>query len=544
VIVPAGSINMRSRCASHGAAKSTLLRICSVALQLGLLAVVQSFCQASLGFISAANPCALHSRGTWGLLQSSQLLNRKRFTQRQSRGGEAVDFQVGDRVQATSPEDEQKYPATIEKVNDDGTFTVKWDDPDGGPETDDVEAGAMKKIIIFKDYVVGDDVLAVSEDGNRYPGTVSKINEDGTFQVKWDDPDGGPETENVNAENMKKVNVFKDYKVDEVVEAVFPEDGQMYPGTIIKINPDGTFQVKWDDPDGGPEDSPVKVKDMKYPPIPLEKLEPGQKFKGTVRGVREFGAFVDIGAECDGLVHISRMANERIDDPNDYVEVDQEVDVWVSEIRDDGKLGLTMVEGKIGGGGGRQPADLTPFEAVDADEFLTGRVDNIMPFGAFVTVTLPDGSASASGLVHISQIRDGFVEDVYAELENGQEVQARVISVDLERGKMSLSLKSGGGFAPRESRPPADLSVFEGIPSDKWLTGKVARTAPFGAFVTITAPDSDATADGLVHITAIKDGFVEDVNDEVSPGDEVQVRIISVDAFAGKMSLSMKPEDF
>jgi len=108
---------------------------------------------------------------------------------------------------------------------------------------------------------------------------------------------------------------------------------------------------------------------------------------------------------------------------------------------------------------------------------------------------------------------------------------------------MSLSMKSGGG-APAAARPPADLSLFEGIPSDQWLTGKVARTAPFGAFVTITAPDSDATADGLVHITAIKDGFVESVDDEVSAGDEVQVRILSVDAFGGKMSLTMKPEDF
>merc|ERR1711974_578693 len=110
---------------------------------------------------------------------------------------------------------------------------------------------------------------------------------------------------------------------------------------------------------------------------------------------------------------------------------------------------------------------------------------------------------------------------------------------------MSLTMKAddfGGSFA--SARQPPDLSAFEGIPSDQWLTGKVARTAPFGAFVTLTAPDSDATADGLVHITAIKDGFVEDVNDEVSPGDEVQVRIISVGVFGGKMSLSMKSEEY
>eukprot|EP00419_Tripos_fusus_P032466 CAMPEP_0172783138 /NCGR_PEP_ID=MMETSP1074-20121228/204285_1 /TAXON_ID=2916 /ORGANISM="Ceratium fusus, Strain PA161109" /LENGTH=485 /DNA_ID=CAMNT_0013620125 /DNA_START=1 /DNA_END=1455 /DNA_ORIENTATION=- len=484
-------MTLRPRCAFHGAAKRTQLRICLVALQLGLLAVVQSLCQASLGFISAANRHDLPARGTWGRLCGRQLLQHGRFTQRHSRGGEAVDFQVGDRVKATSPDDEQNYPATIKKVNNDGTFTVKWDDPDGGPETDDVDVGAMKKIIVFKDYVVGDDV--------PYPGVVSKINEDGTFQVKWDDPDGGPETDIVNAEKMKKVVVFKNYKVDDVVEAVFPDDGQMYPGTVIKINGDDTFQVRWDDSDGGPEDSPVKAKDMKYPPIPLDKLEVGQKFTGTVKTVREFGAFVDIGAETEGLVHISRISNERVNDPNDYVEVDQEVDVWVSDIRDDGKFGLTMVEGRTGGG--RRPVDLTLFEVLDADEWLTGTVEGVMTFGAFVSVTLPDGSASASGLVHVSQIKDGFVEDVSAEVQVGQQVQVRIVNVDMERSKMSLSMRSNGGASPA-ARPPADLSVFDGIPSDQWLDGKVARTAPFGAFVTVTAPDSDATADGLVHITA------------------------------------------
>jgi len=507
-----------------------------MALLLGVLTVVARLFTVSLSFVSPP---------MWGRVRAQTMTakqppQRQLFTQMRSRGGEASDFLVGDRVQAISSEDEQRYPATIEKVNDDGTFTVKWDDPDGGPETENVQADAMKKIIIFKDYVVGDDVMAVSsEDGQKYPGTVSQINKDGTFKVKWDDPDGGPETDDVNPENMKKVTVFKDYKIDDVVEAVFPEDGQMYPGTVIKVNDDGTFQVKWDDSDGGPEDSPVKPKDMKYPPIPLEKLEIGQKFKGTVRSVREFGAFVDFGAVTDGLVHISRMANERVNDPNDYAEVDQEVDVWVTDIRDDGKVGLTMVEGKTGGR--RQPADLTPFESLSPDEWLMGKVDGIMPFGAFVAVTLPDGGASASGLVHVSQLKDGFVEDVNDEVEIGQEVQVRVVNVDMERGKMSLSMRSGGG-SPAAARPPQDFSAFEGIPADQWVTGKVARTAPFGAFVTVSAPDSDATADGLVHITAIRDGFVEDVNDEVSVGDEVQVRIISVDAMNGKMSLSMRAD--
>merc|ERR1712061_92875 len=103
---------------------------------------------------------------------------------------------------------------------------------------------------------------------------------------------------------------------------------------------------------------------------------------------------------------------------------------------------------------------------------------------------------------------------------------------------MSRSMKEewGGG------REPADLSPFEGIASDQWLTGKVARIANFGAFVTVTAPDSDAEADGLVHVTQIKDGYVENIEDELEVGQEVQIRVVSVDVDGGKMGLSMIEE--
>merc|ERR1719166_792930 len=113
---------------------------------------------------------------------------------------------------------------------------------------------------------------------------------------------------------------------------------------------------------------------MKYPPIPFEKLEVGQKYTGNVRSITDFGAFVDIGAEGDGLLHISRISEERINDVHDYLEEGQEVEVWISGLRDDGKFGLTMIEGRLDGGGGRQPRDLTPFQELSDEEFQTGVV--------------------------------------------------------------------------------------------------------------------------------------------------------------------------
>jgi len=203
-----------------------------------------------------------------------------------------------------------------------------------------------------------------------------------------------------------------------------------------------------------------------------------------------------------------------------------------------------MGEGKIGGGGGRrQPADLTPFTEVSPDDFYPGVVERLAPFGAFVRVTLPDGP-SADGLVHVSQIRDGFVENVEDELEQGQEVQVRVQRVDIDAGRMSLSMKQGfGGGGGGFRREPVDLTPFADLAPDTWMDGKVIRIASFGAFVQVTAPGTEVTAEGLLHITQIKEGFVESVEDELQEGQEVKVRVRDCDPTQGKMGLSMKPEE-
>mmetsp|Transcript_3052 Transcript_3052/g.5329 ORF Transcript_3052/g.5329 Transcript_3052/m.5329 type:complete len:451 (+) Transcript_3052:42-1394(+) len=384
---------------------------------------------------------------------------------------------------------------------------------------------------------VGDIVSALCPDDSQwYPGTIEKINDDSTYCIKWDDPEGGPETHDVPPDGIRKIVIFKDYKVGEQVEAIFPDDGYWYPAEVTKVG--DVFTVKWEDPDGGPETSEVDPKDMKYPPIPYDKLEVGQKYQGTVKSVLDFGAFVDIGAESDGLLHISRISQERIDNIYDVLSEGQQVDVWISGKREDeGKYGLTMVEG-LTEGGRRPPADLTPFADLPSDEWFNGVVARTAPFGAFVTVTLEDGTA-ADGLVHVSKIKDGFVDNVDDEVSVGQDVKVRIESVDLDSNRMSLSMREGfGGGGGGGFREPVDLTPFESIAPDTWVNGKVARLAPFGAFVTVTAEGK--SADGLVHITQIRDGFVESVEDELSVGQEVEVRIESVDVDSGKMSLSMK----
>ncbi|CAK0905616.1 unnamed protein product, partial [Prorocentrum cordatum] len=452
-------------------------------------------------------------------------------------------LEVGCKVKAMSPDDEQWYFGRVTEDAGAGNWVVKWDDPDGGPETNSLTEEYIKKFIFTKDYKVGDDCRAINPDDERwYPGTVAEALGEDKFRVKWDDPDGGDETLDVHAENMKKVIVKRDYKKGDEVLGRFPEDGMMYPGTVVKANKDGTFTVKWEDPDGGPEESDVSPKDMKVPPIPFDSLEVGQELPGS--SVPPAGGPSDIGAEGDGMLHISSISTERIDDIYSVLEEDQEVKVWISGLRDDGKFGLTMVEGKKDGAQGRRvQSDVTPFEGVSPDEWFEGEVVGTPSFGAFIVLTAEDGT-EAQGLCHVSQITDGFVDNINDYVSVGQTVKVRVQSVDLDANKMSLSMRENGGYGGGggfTSREPADLSAFESISPDEWLTGTVARCAPFGAFVNVKAPDG-ATADGLVHITQIKDGFVESVEDELEVGQEVQVRVVDVDVGAGKMGLSMKPE--
>lgn len=245
-------------------------------------------------------------------------------------------------------------------------------------------------------------------------------------------------------EEEEEVEPFTGAKGD-MVEAIFPEDGQWYTGVIEKKNKDGTFDVKWDDPGDGDAVVTVAANKIKpyVPPIPLSELKVGQKLTGTVVSVAGFGAFVNVGAEKDGLVHISRLKEGYVDNIEDVVEAGQEVTVWVSEVNlQDNKLGLTMVEGKMSGGAPRKNAvDLNPFMDLVWGNKIPGKVVSIQTFGAFVEVSPPGGGDSATGLVHISAMGEGFVSNVADVVSVGDEVEVYVKDVDLQNKRISLSMK-------------------------------------------------------------------------------------------------------
>ncbi|CAJ1412752.1 unnamed protein product, partial [Effrenium voratum] len=146
----------------------------------------------------------------------------------------------------------------------------------------------------------------------------------------------------------------------------------------------------WEDPDGSDPETELLVDFIQVPRVGIDTLKLGQKMAGTVKRVLNFGAFVDVGCYTDGLVHVSKMANERVDNPEDYVSEDDEITVWVSSIDPENqRLGLTMIEGKVGGGGGggRRNREVThPVADMEVGDELDGVVESIRRRGGFFRV--------------------------------------------------------------------------------------------------------------------------------------------------------------
>merc|ERR550534_3228694 len=133
-----------------------------------------------------------------------------------------------------------------------------------------------------------------------------------------------------------------------------------------------------------------------------------------------------------------------------------------------------------------EQAGFWAFEGVSQEQWLNGKVDRLTQTCSFITVTAPDGQSLATGVANGDQIRDGFVASVEAELEVGQDVRVRILSVNVEEGSMRLSLKAPESEqVPREQR----ILALQGVPQDQWLPGKVNRIESSGAMVIVPVLD-------------------------------------------------------
>lgn len=180
----------------------------------------------------------------------------------------------------------------------------------------------------------------------------------------------------------------------------------------------------------------------------LNQLQRGQVRKGVVSSIVNFGAFVDLGG-VDGLVHVSELSWKHIDHPSEVVEVGQEVTVEVLDVdmeRERVSLSLKAT----------QEDPWRQFARTHAiGQIVPGKVTKLVPFGAFVRV-----DEGIEGLVHISELAERHVEIPEQVVQVGNDVMVKVIDIDLERRRISLSLKQANeGFTTDTEFDPTQYGM-------------------------------------------------------------------------------------
>ncbi|MGH3440178.1 MAG: 30S ribosomal protein S1, partial [Sciscionella sp.] len=180
----------------------------------------------------------------------------------------------------------------------------------------------------------------------------------------------------------------------------------------------------------------------------LNQLQKGQVRKGVVSSIVNFGAFVDLGG-VDGLVHVSELSWKHIDHPSEVVEVGQEVTVEVLDVdMDRERVSLSLKA--------TQEDPWRQFARTHAiGQIVPGKVTKLVPFGAFVRV-----EEGIEGLVHISELAERHVELPEQVVQVGGEVMVKVIDIDLDRRRISLSLKQANeGFTADAEFDPTQYGM-------------------------------------------------------------------------------------
>lgn len=183
-------------------------------------------------------------------------------------------------------------------------------------------------------------------------------------------------------------------------------------------------------------------------PTNIRQLRPKMKLQGKVTRVELFGAFVDIGVGRDGLVHISQLQRDRVNRVAKVVNEGDEVTVWVQRVAPrQGRISLTMIE----------PPEHT-LEDLEPGMVLAGKVTRLERYGAFVDI-----GVERDGLLHVSEIALGYVKDPTEYVSVGDKVEVRVVSVNLRKGQIELSMKDLPTDEPEETEeeeaPPTAVEL-------------------------------------------------------------------------------------
>jgi len=249
----------------------------------------------------------------------------------------------------------------------------------------------------------------------------------------------------------------------------------------------------------------------------MSKLEKGQVLEGVVKNITDFGAFMDLGG-LDGLLYITDISWGRISHPSEVVKMDQKIQVVVLDFDDDKKrisLGLKQLT--------PHPWDVLPGDLSEGS-VVKGKVVNIEDYGAFLEI-----QPGVEGLVHVSEITWANTPINAKEFfKLGDEHEAKVVTLDKDARKMSLSIK-------QMTQDPWN-AIENKFPENSKHKGLVKNITPYGVFVEL-----ESGIGGMIHISDLS--WLKRFNhpsEYVKVGESIDIIILNIDKENRKLQLGHK----
>ena len=251
----------------------------------------------------------------------------------------------------------------------------------------------------------------------------------------------------------------------------------------------------------------------------LAELNEGDRVQGVVTGLRDFGAFVNLGG-ADGLIHVSELAWHRVDHPRDILKVGEEIEVYILNLdRERSRIALSRKRLL------NDPWD-DASERYHEGQLVEGTVTNVVDFGAFVA--LDDG---LEGLLHLSEMGDGSLTEPYSYVQKGDRLSLRISHLEPEKRRVGFTqrwgteLEEDAGAEPDEEGAESEADDESGAPETVETSADEVATAQ--AVAADESVDDEAVEAPVAEVETEVDD--EAVDDEAAETPEVEAEATAAD---------------